>query len=184
MATTTATLPELELFQRFAGSLPLEDGHSLMVVEEFQRLILTSYFEGARELVVLLPKGNGKSSLLAVLALFELMTTPDAEIIVVAAARDQAAIMLRQAAGMVRRSSALSGRLQVKQREITNRELGGRIRVMASDVDTGDGVIPSLVLVDELHRHRRAELYSLLRASLHKRPLCQARVRQRPLFDH
>lgn len=168
MATSAATSPEIELFERFAGSLRLENGRA-MRIEPFQREILSSYFDGAREIVCLLPKSNGKSSLLAVLALFEVMVSPDAEIIIVAAARDQAGVMLRQAAGLVRRSDALRTRLVVKQREITHAELGGRIRILASEVDTLDGVIPSLVLLDELHRHKRAELYSILRASLGKR---------------
>jgi phage terminase large subunit-like protein len=159
---------ELEMFAEFCSSLTLESGER-MWLEDFQRQMLGDYFAGARELLILIPKGNAKSTLLAMLALFELLTTPDAEIIIVAAARDQAAIMLRQAQGLVRRRPVLAARLSVRQREITNQQLGGRIRVLASDVDTGDGVIPSLVLLDELHRHRRSELYSVLRASLTKR---------------
>ena len=115
---------------------------------------------------MLLPKKNGKSSLLAALALFHLLSTPFAEVIAVAASRDQAGIMLRQVVGFVRRSPALKARLQVKQREIVSEATGGRIRVLASDVDTVDGQLPTLALVDELHRHRSPELYGLLRDGL------------------
>lgn len=165
---SVADLTELDTFEAFCATLTLESGQP-MRLEAFQRRMLEDFFAGCRELLVLIPKGNAKSTLLAMLALFELMTTPDAEIIIVAAARDQAAVMLRQAQGLVRRQPELAERLSVKQREIVHPHLGGRIRVMASDVDTGDGVIPSLVLLDELHRHRRDELYSTLRASLEKR---------------
>ena len=54
----------------------------------------------------------------------------------------------------------------MKQREIVNDDLGGRIRVLASDTDTVDGQLPTLALVDELHRHRSAELYGILRDGL------------------
>lgn len=128
--------------------------------------MLTDLFDGVRETLILIPKKNGKSTLLGALALFHLCTTPDAECIIVAASRDQAGIMLRQAQGFIRRSPSLQKRLQVKQREIIHKTLGGRIRILASDVDTADGVIPTLVLVDELHRHKSDELYGILRDGL------------------
>ena len=157
---------ELDAFSRFCErTLAAEDGRPFML-EPFQREILEDFFGDASELVVLLPKKNGKSSLLAALALFHLLSTPFAEVIAVAASRDQAGIMLRQVVGFVRRSPALKARLQVKQREIVSEATGGRIRVLASDVDTVDGQLPTLALVDELHRHRSPELYGLLRDGL------------------
>jgi len=143
----------------------LENGQPLRL-EPFQRVILSEFFGGALETLALLPKKNGKSSLLGALALYHLCTTPDAECVIAAASRDQAAIMLRQAQGFIRRSRDLQARLRVKQREIAHQTLGGRVRVLASDVDTADGVIPTLGLVDELHRHRSGELYGVLRDGL------------------
>lgn len=128
--------------------------------------MLTDLFDGVRETLILIPKKNGKSTLLGALALYHLITTPDAECVIAAASRDQAQIMLRQAQGFIRRSPSLQMRLQVKQREIIHRTLGGRVRVMASDVDTADGVIPTLALVDELHRHKSADLYGVFRDGL------------------
>jgi phage terminase large subunit-like protein len=76
---------------------------------------------------------------------------------------------------------------------------GGRIRVLAADVDTADGVRPTLALVDELHRHRSAALYGVFRDGLGPRdgrmltistagehegsPLGQMRARARRLDD-
>src|SRR5215213_36088 len=77
MAQPPATL------NRFARDCGLE-------LEPFQRRI-TSALQGAQpELVVLLPRGNGKTSLLACLALHSLLTTPDAEVYCAAASREQA----------------------------------------------------------------------------------------------
>ncbi len=136
------------------------------MLEDFQRRMLADHFAGVRETLVLVSKKNGKSTLLGALALYHLITTHDAECVIAAASRDQAQIMLRQAQGFVRRSSSLQMRLQVKQREIVHRHHGGRVRILASDVDTADGVIPTLALVDELHRHKSADLYGVFRDGL------------------
>jgi phage terminase large subunit-like protein len=128
--------------------------------------MLGDLFEGARETLVLLPKKNGKSTTLGALAIFHLLSTPDADCIIVAASREQAEIILRQARGFVRRSEALSARLTLKQREIVYPRLDGRIQVRASDVDTVDGWLGTLALIDELHRHKSPDLYGVLRDGL------------------
>ena len=155
-------------FAAFCRLLTLDNDRPL-ALEDFQRTMLADYFAGSRETLCLLPKGAGKTTLLGALALFELVTVPDAEVVIAAAARDQASIMLRQAQGFIRRSDGLRARLRVKVREIVHPEFGGRLRVLAADSSTGDGVIPTLALVDELHRHKSGELYAVLRDSLGKR---------------
>lgn len=156
---------QLDAFARFCANIKQENGQPLEL-HPFQRMMLTDLFAGVRETLILIPKKNGKSTLLGALALHHLCTMPDAECVIAAASRDQAQIMLRQAQGFIRRSPHLSERLQVKQREIIHRTSGGRVRVLASDVDTADGVIPTLALVDELHRHKSADLYGVFRDGL------------------
>ena len=159
--------PELDAFARFCAALELDNGGP-MVLEDFQREMLTGLFGSAVETLALLPKKNAKSTTLAALALYHLIRTPDAECVIAAASRDQATILYDQAAGFVRRSPGLQERVDVKRgyREIRSRADSGRIRVLASDVDTADGVIPTLALVDELHRHKSAELYGVFRDGL------------------
>lgn len=128
--------------------------------------MLGDLFNGARETLILLPKKNGKSTALGALAIFHLLTTPDADCIIVAASREQAEIILRQARGFVRRSPALAERLTVKQREIVYPRLDGRIQVRASDVDTVDGWLGTLGLIDEIHRHKKPDLYGVIRDGL------------------
>jgi len=160
--------PELGVFARFCRNvLVLEDG-SPLVLERFQLTMLADYFAGARETLVLLSKKNGKTTLLAALALYHLIRTPDAECVIGATSRDQATILFDQARGFVERSEALRERVVVKRgfREIRSRRDAGRIRVLAADVDTADGIIPTLALVDELHRARSTELYGVFRDGL------------------
>ena len=158
---------ELGAFVRFCAALTLEDG-TPMALEAFQQRMLADFFAGTVETLILIPKKNGKSTLLGALALFHLVTTPDAECVIGAASRDQATILYDQAAGFVRRSPGLAARVKVKRgyREIQSLRDSGRIRVLAADVDTADGVIPTLALVDELHRHKSAGLYGIFRDGL------------------
>ena len=151
-------------FAKFCKTLVLENG-KYMRLEAHERLVMADVFAGAQETVVLLPKKNGKTSILAALALYHLSRTPDAECVIGASSRDQATILFNQAAGLVRRSG-LEGTFDVKggYREI--RYQHGRIRVLAADASTADGVIPTLALVDELHRHPSAELYGVFRDGL------------------
>jgi phage terminase large subunit-like protein len=157
--------PELESFAKFCGLLSLEDGRPF-VLEDFQRRMLADYFAGTTETLILISKKNGKSTLMAALALHHLATTPDAECVVAAASRDQAAILFGQARGFIRRSAALEKRMRPTQREIRSNRDDGRIRILASDVDTADGVIPTFAIVDELHRHKSADLYGVFRDGL------------------
>jgi phage terminase large subunit-like protein len=142
----------LEGFADFCDGLTLED-KSPFVLHEFQQRMFGDYFDGVTETLILIPKKNGKTTSLAALALHHLLVTPDAECVIAAASRDQAQILLNQARGFVRRSS-LSRYMTVKQREIVSLRDDGRVRVMASDSETADGVIPTLAIVDELHRHK------------------------------
>lgn len=168
MSSQPVAPPELDDFARFCAKALTTEAGGPLEIHEFQQRMLVDLFTRARETLILIPKKNGKSTLLGALAIYHLVTTPDAECIIVAASRDQAGIMLRQAARFVRQSPSkkLRERLVVKQREIVDKEWGGRIRVLASDADTADGVIPTLVLVDELHRHKSDELYGILRDGL------------------
>ncbi len=162
-----AAQSELAAFTRFCAALVLEQGGPLKL-EPFQKRMLRDYFGGIRETLILLPKKNGKTTLLAALALYHLIVTEDAECVIGAASRDQATILYDQAAGFIQRSAGLQERMEAKRgyRHIRSKRNARRIRVLAADVDTADGVIPTLALVDELHRHKSADLYGVFRDGL------------------
>lgn len=163
----TGGSPELRAFENFCGELTLDNGLP-MIVQPFQQEMLGDFFGGTRESLILLPKKNYKSTTMAALALFHLVSTDNAACFMVAASRDQATIIYDQARGFVHRSEALQRHVSVKRgyREIRSATDDGFIRVMASDVDTVDGVLVTLAIVDELHRHKSADLYGVLRDGL------------------
>ncbi len=94
-------------FEAFCLTLKLENSRPLVLFPE-QKLMLADYFGGARETVILIPKKNGKTTLLAGLALYHLLTTHDAMCVIGASSRDQASILYEQATGLVERSGLLS----------------------------------------------------------------------------
>lgn len=142
-----------------------------LVLEDWQKGVLLDHFDGAKEMVVILPKGNGKTTLFAATALFHLLTTDDARCYIAAASRDQASLMYQHALGFVNRSEALQQLILARPgyRELRRREGSGFIKTLAAGADTGDGVAPTLALVDELHRHKTPDLYAVFRDGLGKR---------------
>jgi phage terminase large subunit-like protein len=154
----------------------LSDGNPFKL-EPFQKRILAGYFAGATETLILLPKKNGKSTLLAALALYHLLRTPEANIPVVASSAGQAMWIFDQARGFVERSPEVFQDVRVLRgiREIRRRDpegekgpknIVGVMKVFANDEDTIDGVIPTLAIVDEYHRHPKASTYGVLRDGL------------------
>lgn len=166
----------LEHFEEFCRRFIVLDNRRPLLLEDFQRHILADFFAGAREVLVLLPKKNGKTTLLAALAIYHLIYTPDAACYIAASAKDQAKILYQQACGFLERTdpdtgkllrgaAALQKRILIRKgtKELRNRRDSGFVWVLSGDVNTGDGVIPTLALVDELHRHKdNGALYGVL----------------------
>ncbi len=153
-------------FVEFCLALKLENGKPLELYPG-QKKMLRDFFLGARETLILVPKKNGKTTLLAALALYHLLVTRDASCVIGAASRDQATILYDQATGLIERSGLWKlFNSQKGYRRIDAKWDRGRIRVLAADENTADGVIPTLALVDELHRHKTDGLYGVFRDGL------------------
>lgn len=178
------TLPH---FRAWASDLILDTGQSWHP-EDFQEWFIEDLFAGIPECWLVVPEGNGKTTLLGGVALYHAEFRPFAEVAVAASSREQAGILYRQAEGFVLRSprmheSSHSAIAQAKGKRKTdvprflalegyrriNHHEGGRIQIFAADDRTGDGIIPTLGLLDELHRHRDLSLYRTWAGKLAKR---------------
>lgn len=135
-------------------------------LEPFQVEIAAEVFSPRRECLILLPRGNGKSTLLAAIGLWHLLSTEQPQVAVGAASREQAAVLFDIARGMAS-VPAIASRVEITRREI--RTPSGYLKVVASDGPKQHGLILSLAIVDELHAHRDAELYTALRTGMLKR---------------
>jgi phage terminase large subunit-like protein len=144
-------------------------------LEPFQRRIASAAGGPERELAVLLPRGNGKTTLLAAIALWHLVTVERAEVYAAAASREQARILYEAAARFARELGhphLVDRHLELrwcpdpgKPRVFTR-----HLRVLAADAPRLMGLTPSLAIVDELGEHPNDHVYLALRTALPKRP--------------
>lgn len=164
-----------EDFCWFYERLTLPDGRQARL-EGFQLLILRTLFASGRvELLVLIPKGHAKTTLMAALAIFHLLITPNANCYIGAADKIQAGEMYRFACHFVQSEPEISARLNVLggTKEIRSRVDQGFLLVLASDDSKQggkrQGFNPTFALLDELHAHENDSLYTDMRSGLFKR---------------
>ncbi len=153
-------MTEPDRFAAFFGMV----GHEL---EDFQRLIVEEIFSERRETLILIPRGNGKSTLLAAVGLWSLLRRSDARIVVGAASREQASVLFDIAREMAQHPE-VSPLVATTRREIRTEQ--GWLKVVAADGPKQHGLILDLAIVDELHAHARRDLYDALRTTMLKRP--------------
>ena len=172
---TTRSKPRpftVEHYQAWCSDLILDTGQP-WTLEEFQAAFLADVFAGYPECWLVIPEGNAKTTLIAGLGLYHLEFTLEADVPVAAASREQAEILYRAAEGLVRRSPKVRNRFRTLPgwRRIWFDEPGqhSRLQVFAADDRTADGVVPTMPLLDELHRHRDLRLYRTWRGKLEKR---------------
>jgi phage terminase large subunit-like protein len=157
-------------WRKYAGLLVLDNGEN-WDSEDFENEFVADLFSGVPEIWLIVPEGNGKTTLLSGVALYHGDYTQDAAVLMAASSRDQCGLLLSQAMGFVRRSPGFDKRFRTYDgyRRIDCLRTHGEIQVFAADDRTGDGVIPTLALLDELHRHRSLRLYRTWRGKLDKR---------------
>jgi phage terminase large subunit-like protein len=139
-------------------------------LEPFQRKVAAAVLGEQHEALVLLPRGNGKSTLLGAVVVHHLLTTPQASAYLAAASRDQARVVFEYARDFATHP-AVAERVMVRHLELRAPD-GGHLRVLASDAPKLHGLTPTLAVVDELHAFRDAEVYLALRT-----PCSSARAR-------
>ncbi len=161
------TLPH---FVSWSRDLVLDNGEHGRL-EPFQCEFVADLFAGRPENWLILPEGNGKTTLVAGIVLYHAEFKPGAYVPVAAAARDQAEILYRQAEGFVLRTPRLNRifRCFDGYRRIRHKKNRSRIQIFAADSRTGDGVIPTLAIVEEVHRHKDLSLYRTWTGKIRKR---------------
>jgi phage terminase large subunit-like protein len=161
----------MDRFEKFASILVLDNRRIFAPngrLEEHERMIFGPIFDGVTENTVLIPKKNGKTTMIGALALFALFSVPDCEIVCAAASRDQATLLFNAARGFVARTPGLKDHFDVLKgfREIRPVSGIGRLRVIAADSATADGWLGDIAIADELGRWKSQELWSILRAGV------------------
>ena len=109
---------------------------------------------------------NGKTTLAAALGLFGLIGDgePAASVIVAANSREQGHIDFDAAAAFARQLDPKRKNLKVLRNEIVFQKNNASLKVISADASTGDGLNPSMVILDELHEAVDSKLFDVLRS--------------------
>ncbi|MDF1537155.1 MAG: terminase large subunit, partial [bacterium] len=118
------------------------------------------------EALIMLPKKNGKTSLMALFSLYLLLADGEEspEVFLLASDKDQARICWRFIKKAVERSPELKKHVKVFKDALEVPGNGGLLQVLASDSDSAHGLNPHGVIVDELWSQRN---WDLLEAMTH-----------------
>lgn len=129
-----------------------------------------------KTVVLLLPRGNRKTSLAAALALLHTIgpeRVPQGEAILAAANREQAGIAFREAVSIVREDKRLVAATRVydafnSAKKIVFPKAGSVLEVISGDAGPQHGRTPAFVLADELHIWPNRKLWEALTTGLDK----------------
>ncbi|GLK76702.1 terminase [Methylopila jiangsuensis] len=126
-----------------------------------------------KTVVLLLPRGNRKTSLAAALACLHTFgpeKVPNGQAVFAAADRDQARIGFAEAAGIMREDRRVEKALRFvdSRHRVSYPQKGATLRAISSDAGRQHGQTPNFALVDELHAWPKRDLWDVLRTGLTK----------------
>lgn len=121
-----------------------------------------------RESFFLVGRKNGKSTLLAGLALYMLTSDGEggAEVYSTATKYAQARLLFDEAHNMIKQSPALSRHFRKRKSDLYYAPAMAKFQPLARNSDTLDGLNASFVIMDELHGVKDRNLYEVMRQSM------------------
>jgi phage terminase large subunit-like protein len=169
----------------FAGLMPNikgpEAGRPLRLMP-WQQLVFANVFgfvergttaRRFRQAIIFVPRGNGKTSIAAPIALYLSFLDGEggAEGYAAATTRDQARILFDTAREMVRRSPEIRKRYGVETlaNAIWQERTSSNLRPISSDAKALDGLNVQVAVCDEIASHKTSEVYDVLLTAMGKR---------------
>jgi phage terminase large subunit-like protein len=128
-----------------------------------------------RTVMILLPRGNRKTSIGAALGLLHTIgpeKQPGGESIFAASDRKQARIAYDEAMGIIQAHPKIEGlmRLVDSKNRFVNKSSGAFLEAISADAGTQHGRTPLFALYDEIHAWKKRELWDVLRTGQRKVP--------------
>lgn len=150
-----------------------------LLIEGYAKLILRTIFAtGVVSLLCLLPKGNGKTAIMAGLAVFHMLTVPAPRVFIAAADVEQAKEMFGfaqhycESEPEIARLVVITESTRIIRLRKRKGRAGGYIKILASDKTKSQGkkhsYSPTLALIDELHAHENLAVFGALRQAMFK----------------
>jgi len=163
----------LELLPHIKGKWAREG--RLLVLDPWQCFIVTTVFGWVhrdtglrryREAYIEVPRKNGKSLVSAGIGLYMLSADGEqgAEVYSAATTRDQARIVFDDAKGMAERTPDMRTWLGVAilTHSITVAHTSSKFMPLAAEASTQDGLNVHCAVIDELHAHKKRDLYDVI----------------------
>ncbi len=165
----------IEFIERFCKQSQGVIGAPL-VLDLFQKAFIQTLFgwkrkengyRRFREVLLLVARKNGKSTLLAGIALYLLIGDGEgaAEIYTIATKKDQAKKVLTEAINMINQSPELRAVLKKRRSDVYFPLTASKLEALASESNTLDGLNSHGVIIDELHAIRDRNLYEVMKQS-------------------
>ncbi len=161
------------LLKHFKG----EWGGQPIRLERFQQFIvgsLTGWLHRStglrrfRNAFIELPRGNGKSTLVAglllILTFFD--NEPGADGFCVATKKDQARIVFRTCRQMVLRSRAIKKLVIVQRHKLMAEDSESTLEPLGANEDTLDGLRPHVAVADEVHKYASPDLIDVIESGM------------------
>jgi hypothetical protein len=152
-------------------ALVLDDGRRWGdVATDWQRADAAAVLDlsGPRMHAITRPRGGSKTTDVAGIACAALVlqAPPASRSYAVAVDQDQAGLLHAAMAGFVRRTPGLGDVLEVRASQVVNRRNAAALEVLASDADSAWGLLPWLLVVDELAQWRMTRNHADLWAAI------------------
>ncbi|MFC3058818.1 terminase large subunit [Paenirhodobacter populi] len=169
----------VEFLRRLRHPASTEPGHRFQLYPWQERIVRRIYGprnpDGSRivkTVMLLLPRGNRKTSLAAALSLLHLFgpeARPAGQVLFAACDREQASIGFREAANIIRADKRLMRAVKIRdafnsKKQMTSYRDGSTLTALASDGGAAHGLTPSFTLIDEIHAWRGRDLWEAIKS--------------------
>jgi phage terminase large subunit-like protein len=163
----------IEFIERFCKHSKGEWAGKPVQLELFQKAYISALFgfvhkvtglRKYRETLFMVARKNGKSTILAGIALYMMIADGEqgAEVYSIATKKDQARIVFDETHNMVKQSSELSRHVKKRKNDLYFTAGMARFQPLGKNSDTFDGLNPNCVIIDELHGVKDRNLYEVM----------------------
>jgi phage terminase large subunit-like protein len=164
----------VEFIERFCKHSKGEWAGKQVHLELFQKAYISALFgfvhkntglRKYRETLFMVARKNGKSTMLAGIALYMMMADGEygAEVYSIATKKDQARIVFDETHNMVRQSPDLSRHVKKRKNDLYFTANMAKLQPLGKNSDTLDGLNPNCVIIDELHGVKDRNLYEVMK---------------------
>lgn len=156
---------------KWAGKPVILDLWQKVIVQSIFGFVDINNIRKYKEVLVIVARKNGKSTLLSAIALYMLFGDKEggAQVCCVASKKDQAKIVFNEAKNMVIQSPALSKHIKKRKSDLYVPITFSTFEPLASDSNTLDGLNMHCGIIDELHSIKDRNIYDVSKQSMSAR---------------